>query len=79
MIPLGIMWAGYTLVWYGYALLKDWGIGITDLIKPSAGSKIQNAINAQNPPSNTNGNAPNTPQQSAGNHGAIFGVGGPVP
>lgn len=44
MIPLGIVWAGYTLVWYGWSLIQDWGIGLTDLIKPSAVSKVDTAI-----------------------------------
>ena len=40
MIPLGVVWIGYTLVWYGFCLIKGPGLGLTDLIKPSGVAKV---------------------------------------
>jgi hypothetical protein len=40
MIPLGIIWSGYTLIFYGYCLIKGPGLGLTDLIKPSGVAKV---------------------------------------
>lgn len=44
LIPLSVIWAGYTLAWFGYAMTKGQGIGFTDLIIPSRVSKVDAAI-----------------------------------
>lgn len=35
LLPLGILWAGYTLVWYGFTLIQGPGLGLLDLVKPT--------------------------------------------
>lgn len=39
-LSLGVVWAGYTLVWYGMVLLRGPGIGILDLMNPGSISKV---------------------------------------
>lgn len=65
MIPLGIVWAGYTLVWYGYCLIKGEGIGLTDLIKPSGLTKVNAFLNGSS-------NSPSGPQALPEQKGSII-------
>lgn len=44
VIPLGIVWGGYTLVWYGYSLIRGPGMGLLDLVLPSRAGKAETAI-----------------------------------
>jgi len=44
IVPLGVVWAGYLLMWYGQCLIKGPGVGIVDLIVPNRASKIDEAI-----------------------------------
>lgn len=48
LIPLGVVWSGYLLVWYGICTLKDNGVGIVDLIKPSSIATVQAALSGGN-------------------------------
>lgn len=40
LIPLGVIWLGYSLLWNGYAMTKGPGIGLGDLIFPSRIAKV---------------------------------------
>ena len=33
-ISFGILWGGYTLIWYGIDLIKDWGVPFGSLVIP---------------------------------------------
>ena|SRR6185312_6391416 len=44
IVPLGVIWAGYSLVWYGFSLVKGPGMGFTDLIFPSRVAKAEQVI-----------------------------------
>lgn len=46
LIPLAVLWAGYTGVWYGWSLLQGEGMGLADLVFPNRGGKADNAIKA---------------------------------
>ena len=35
LIPIGVIFGGYTLLWYGFSLIKGPGMGILDLVSPS--------------------------------------------
>ncbi len=46
LIPLGVIWLGYTLGWYGFTNLKGPGIGIADLIIPSRVTQVDAQLQA---------------------------------
>lgn len=35
LVPFAVVFSGYTLVWYGWALLKGPGMGFLDLLVPA--------------------------------------------
>lgn len=35
LVPLGVLWVGYSFVWYGFTTLKGPGMGLADLVFPS--------------------------------------------
>lgn len=43
-IQLALVWAGYTLTWWGYGLIKGKSVGLADLINPKAVSKVDAAF-----------------------------------
>ena len=44
LVSLSIIFTGYWLGYYGYTTLKDYGVGIVDLLLPSRISKVDSAI-----------------------------------
>lgn len=41
LLSFGVVWGGYTLIWYGLTLLRGPGLGIGDLVRPSQIAKCQ--------------------------------------
>lgn len=39
LIPLAVLWVGYTGVWYGWSMLQGEGMGLADLVFPSRAAK----------------------------------------
>ena len=44
LVPFGVLWGGYTLIWYGYSMLKGEGIGLADLVYPSRTTQADNKL-----------------------------------
>lgn len=46
LVPLGVVFVGYTVTYYGFTLLKGPGVGFLDLLIPSRWSKADAQIKA---------------------------------
>jgi hypothetical protein len=44
LLPFGIVFAGYTITYYGVCLLKGPGMGLFDLLVPSRAAKADETI-----------------------------------
>ena len=33
-ISMGLIWGGYTLIWWGWAMMHDWPVGLSQLVIP---------------------------------------------
>lgn len=51
LVPLAVVWGGYTLAFYGWAMLQGPGIGFTDLILPNRVGKVESALSTLTAPS----------------------------
>lgn len=40
LVPLAVLWAGYTITWYGYVLTKGPCLGLLDLVLPGRTAKV---------------------------------------
>lgn len=47
LLSIGIVWAGYTVLFYGFTNLKGPGIGFTDLVLPQRVGKVDSFFKGQ--------------------------------
>ncbi len=77
LIPLGVLWGGYTLVWYGYSMLRGPGVGLGDLVNPAKVSKVTQIIKQDwNGSSSSGSTLPANPP--SGKNPFTGGPGGPL-
>jgi len=68
LIPLGIIWTGYALGWFGYAMTQGQGIGFADLIMPSRVAKVDALIKQWG---NGDSASPASPDPGTFNNGGV--------
>ena len=73
MIPLGVIWVGYSLVWYGVKLIQGPGIGIIDVISPSRITKMDTSASSAKA-----GNQQSIAAANAANYGQALQSMGPA-